>query len=63
MPQPIPLPITLFLICAIILPLAGIVIGLILWPRLKRWHKAGVILLAFLVLVFSFLAPGYFLRL
>ncbi len=53
-----PLSIILFLICAIILPLAAIVIGLIFWPQLPGWLRACVILLAVLVLAASFFAPG-----
>lgn len=56
--MPIPLSVTLFLIFAIILPLALIVIGLVFWPRLPGWLKALVILLAVFVLAASFLAPG-----
>lgn len=56
--MPIPLPIILFLIFAIIIPLALIVIGLICWPRLPGWLKALVIILAVLVLAASFLAPS-----
>ncbi len=56
--MPIPLPIILFLIFVIILPLAAIVIGLVLWPQLPGWLKGCVILLAVLVLAASFFAPG-----
>lgn len=57
--MPIPLSVILFLIFAIILPLALIVIGLVFWPHLPKWLKALVILLAVFVLAASFLAPGF----
>lgn len=55
--MPIPIHVILFLIILIILPLAIITIELIRWPRLHKWEKALIILLAVTTLLVSFFAP------
>ena len=55
--QEIPFNVVLFLTFCIILPLMGIVAGLISWPSLGTMGRVGVIVLAALVLLASFFSP------
>lgn len=56
--QPLPLPIILFLVFAVVVPLLILTLGLTQWEHLPGWARAALVVLAVLIVAVAFVAPG-----